>query len=341
MGGTGNTRREMLAGLGAVGAGLAGLGLSAQAAGAAGGDPAGPTVDGGPALDVGEVFTQAAPVTAGTRYLNIAGIDLYSGDSAQTYTSNLGEVSSTATGFFVATLTLPPGAKITELVTYFVKNAASNITLRIIRSDGSPEGAIFETILSTTTATAPVLPTPQTLISPVPDAPAVVVNPAEASHFFIANLPATANVQLRGIRVGYTSDRTSFVPLTPGRVYDSRWPIFGGAKILSGEDRVIAVRDRRRIAPDDGVIDLADFVPAGAAAIALNLTVTDTLNGGFLSVTPGTATSFGAASINWSATNQILNNGTVAAIDVNRQVRVFAGGGGAAHFIIDVTGYYI
>lgn len=101
----------------------------------------------------------------------------------------------------------------------------------------------------------------------------------------------------------------------PCPVYDSRWAVFGGAKINSGESRSISVKDRRRINPDDGAVDLADFVPAGSRAVAYDLTVTETVNAGFLAATPGDATTYAASTINGSQTNQNLANGTVVQLD--------------------------
>jgi hypothetical protein len=346
----GSTRREMLVGLGAVGAGLAGISLAAQTASAAdGGEPTGTMTDAGTGFAAASmVVAGAAPVTVGEKYYNIAGVDLRPTSHLTTFASGWGELQSSGGGFFYSNLPLPAGARITELVAYFIKtvdtimHVALDIELYLVRSDGSRGEIEFSpTFLAASTNSAPPSSQVQTLIVPVPDVVEAVVNPTQSSHFLNVRMPASAVTHLRGVRVGYTTMQTSFVPVTAGRVYDSRWTIFGGTKIRSGEDRVISTRDQRRISPDDGAVVLADLVPSGAAAIALNLSITDTVGGGFLSVAPGDASTFASASINWSESNQILNNGTVAKVDANRQVRVFAGGGGATHFIIDVTGYYI
>jgi len=36
-----------------------------------------------------------------------------------------------------------------------------------------------------------------------------------------------------------------------------------------------------------------------------------------------------------------IANGDVVTLDASRQVKVWAGGGGSADFIIDITGYYL
>lgn len=131
----------------------------------------------------------------------------------------------------------------------------------------------------------------------------------------------------------------SLHPITPTRVYDSRAAAPSPGVISGGASRVVSVSDAR---PDfTGAVATAGVVPAGASAIAYNLTVADTVGAGFLSVNEGDATGFTASSINWSATGQLLANGLVVKLDGSRQVKVFAGGGGSTNFLIDVLGYYL
>ncbi len=133
----------------------------------------------------------------------------------------------------------------------------------------------------------------------------------------------------------------AFHAVTPGRVYDSRLAVPGpAAPLAGGSERTVSVRDRRSV--DDGSVALADFVPAGATAISANVTVVDTVGAGFLTANPGGVHDVGAATINWSASGQILNNGVILTLDANRELNVIAGPGPAAatHVVIDVTGYY-
>lgn len=127
--------------------------------------------------------------------------------------------------------------------------------------------------------------------------------------------------------------------ITPVRVYDSRAGSPAPGFLSGGSNRVVSIKDAR---PDaTGAVSIVDVVPTGSTAIAYNLTVADTIGAGFLSVTEGDAGGFTASSINWSATGQLLANGSVVKVDANRQVRVFAGGAGNTNFIIDVVGYYL
>ncbi|NND74069.1 MAG: hypothetical protein HKN44_03595 [Ilumatobacter sp.] len=129
-----------------------------------------------------------------------------------------------------------------------------------------------------------------------------------------------------------TATSGSVHALAPRRVYDSR---FTDGPLVDGGSRVISVKDA--IDVETGAINQFNLVPSGATAVMFNLAVVNTVDVGFLSVTPGTATALTAASINWFGTGQILNNGTMSTVDGSRQLKVF--GGGTADFVIDITGY--
>lgn len=122
--------------------------------------------------------------------------------------------------------------------------------------------------------------------------------------------------------------------ISPKRVWDTR---FQGGAMTNGESRTISVADGRVLG--SSAVDVPGVVPSGATAIAFNLAVVSTGAAGFLSVTPGGATDFGAASINWSQANSVLNNGTMSTVDSSRQVTVWCSG--TTDFVIDVTGYYL
>ena len=133
----------------------------------------------------------------------------------------------------------------------------------------------------------------------------------------------------------------AFHALTPGRVYDSRQTLPTPGALGSGSNRTLSVADRRDANATTGAVVQADFVPAGATAIAANVTVTGTIGGGFLVCNPGGVTTVGASTINWSAAGQTLANGVILTLDATRKITVVAGGGGATDFIIDVTGYFL
>ena len=76
--------------------------------------------------------------------------------------------------------------------------------------------------------------------------------------------------------------------------------------------------------------------------MAFNATVTQTTGPNFLSVVPGDATGFTASTMNWSAANQSVANGSIVKLDASRQIKVFNGDGtGSTQVLIDITGYFI
>ena len=137
------------------------------------------------------------------------------------------------------------------------------------------------------------------------------------------------------VRLGGAGGSGQLTAIAPVRAYDSRRAGTVPTKLVSGGVRTVSVA--RGLDQPAG----ATLVPPGATAVAMNLAVTATDGSGWLSVQPGdTATAAGTA-INWWAAGQTFSNWMVAKLDANRQVRIFGLGGGAAHVVVDVTGYYL
>jgi hypothetical protein len=119
----------------------------------------------------------------------------------------------------------------------------------------------------------------------------------------------------------------------PERVYDSRpssAPDLPNDGVISaGQTRTInllASGTEQFIEDIDGVM--------------VNLTVTQTVGSGFLTVySAGLATPPTISSVNWSATAQTVANLTVSACEL-AALKVTCGGTGSTHFIIDVLGVY-
>ena len=109
------------------------------------------------------------------------------------------------------------------------------------------------------------------------------------------------------------------------RAYDSRST---GGPISSGTSRTVS------LATSGGV-------PAGATAVLINLTVTETNgSGGYLAVFATGSTYQGTSNINWSASGQTIANNATSGVNGSAQVNVLCGGGASTQFIIDVAGYY-
>lgn len=129
----------------------------------------------------------------------------------------------------------------------------------------------------------------------------------------------------------------SFHAITPVRVFDSRRaPIPGSGRFGAGTARTVSVATAY---DDAGQQTASDVVPAGATAIAFNVTAVSPDSGGFLAVTPGGATSAATSTVNWTAGGAVVANGGIVGLDGSRGVALIAGPS-ATDVILDVTGYF-
>lgn len=141
------------------------------------------------------------------------------------------------------------------------------------------------------------------------------------------------------VRLAGGERSSTFTPIEPTRVYDSRVPNPLSGALGAGGARRLAVTAGRDLT--SGVITDADLVPVEATAVSYNVTIARTIGSGFLTVAPGDATVAKASSINWTETGQTIANAGIVKVDGDGAVTVFVGGpGGSTDFIIDVTGYY-
>ncbi len=153
----------------------------------------------------------------------------------------------------------------------------------------------------------------------------------------LADLAGTsANYYAIAVSYQYIPDTPGFHPIAPVRVYDSRFNSPTGI-VPAGGSRLISVANAYN--PGTNVVSALDVVPAGAQAIAYNLTVTDTSAAGFLQLAPGSASSVTGSSINW-APGQTIANGGVVTLNSSRQVKAFPVASNT-NVIIDVQGYYL
>lgn len=135
----------------------------------------------------------------------------------------------------------------------------------------------------------------------------------------------------------------ALIPVTPARVYDSRHDLtYMGPPnhpISTGQTRTISVAHK---VDATGSITVLDYVPAGATAIAYNLTVVNTVGtNGWLAVNPGGIGTVSASAINWSSAGLTTANASLVSVNAGRQVTVICGGTATScNFIIDVVGYY-
>lgn len=116
----------------------------------------------------------------------------------------------------------------------------------------------------------------------------------------------------------------------PVRCYDSRpiAPAGGGPKgvLVGGTQRTIDTKN-------------LTGVPAGATAVLVNLTVTNTSPAGFLALYSNALSAWpGTSNINWDHAGQTVANTALVAVDASAQLKAYAPTN--TDFLIDVIGYY-
>lgn len=130
----------------------------------------------------------------------------------------------------------------------------------------------------------------------------------------------------------------AFVPVTPTRVYDSRVALpSAGVPLAAGGFRDISIADGRNLTT--GAVTVANLVPVGTKAVALNLTVANGTGLGTVALAPGGALTYSASAINFEAGQRIANGLITAVNPSTRAVRAFAISASVA-VIIDITGYF-
>ncbi len=132
-----------------------------------------------------------------------------------------------------------------------------------------------------------------------------------------------------------------FLPVTPHRAYASRFAGncngISGPLTSNGGIVVVVVVD-----VNDGCN--ARIPSENLVAVTYNLTVVNTVGGGFLSVAPTGTVEGGTSAVYWTGPGQIVPNGGVVGVGVafeeNGFIRVDAGPTGSTNFFVDFTGHY-
>ncbi|MEO6715446.1 MAG: hypothetical protein ABIM89_18750 [Mycobacteriales bacterium] len=316
--------RRALLGIGVAGAGA----LAAPAGPAAAEPPNGPPNVRRLAPSLPAVAT--SPLVA-PRYVTYPGIALVAGTQSATtatwcvYESNpKGGAWATNNGWLGTAIEVPAGEVVVDVTAFTYGVGAGKLVLDryLPAADGFVEtitGAIAaSTVAGLRTTTIPINR---------------ALAPDEALHAYVFG--TSTNHVVRGMRVGYRRATSGFVPIAPYRAYDSRY--LDGK--LGRSSRLVPIGNSVR--PPTGAVTGTDLIPAAATAISYNLGVYATESSGYLAVTPPATTRVTASSLNWFGSDQSLSNGLTAQLDGTRTLKVFAGGRGRTHFVIDVLGYYI
>jgi len=119
----------------------------------------------------------------------------------------------------------------------------------------------------------------------------------------------------------------------PQRAYSST-DVGSGAPMNQGETRTITIA---------GVVS---GVPSSAVGVVVNVTVHNTVGGGYLTIYPAGASLPGTSSINWSASGQSIANGITIGLGTGGAISVFANAGvpagtPATQVIVDINAYIL
>ncbi len=120
----------------------------------------------------------------------------------------------------------------------------------------------------------------------------------------------------------------SYVSVNPSRILDTRYGIGGVQGPIGGDTRIGLT-----VANNGGV-------PAGADAVVVNLTTTDTENSGFLKAYSSDLTSLPITSVSNWAKGQTVANLAVVQIGSDGKIDLVTQSDDSAQFIADVVGYF-
>jgi hypothetical protein len=327
------TRRTLLgAGAGSLGA----IAIGATTAVGAGDDASqDPALGGEPLLQL-QAFPEVAPpavpgatMAVGT-YVDAIGYGGGGGHSTLTFVFTGALNAAFSESAVLCPLDIPTGGRLVRLDYYGYRGVAGTQQWRLLSLDGTTGGVSVLNDTISPSGTGLVHAELTGVDFPVSQGTEIVadllfteVNNAFASVVYQFIPPPAAGLL--------------FTPLTPFRAYDSRWPGAGGP-LAANTSRTVSIKDVHNT--DTGAVTATDVVPSGAQAVTYNLTITGTVDHGFLAITPAGAAGFGASAVNWSASGQDLANGGSVPISPFREVTVWAGFTGSTQFIVDVTGYY-
>ena len=123
-----------------------------------------------------------------------------------------------------------------------------------------------------------------------------------------------------------------FNSLTPCRVVDSRTNVgTSGGALASNATRNFTIQG-------------ACGVPAGAKAVALNVTVISPTGTGHLTLWPAGTSLPTVSTLNYNAGEPALANGAIVPLSASTPdlaARPFLANGGTVHVVVDITGYFM
>ena len=131
------------------------------------------------------------------------------------------------------------------------------------------------------------------------------------------------------VAIGDASIGSSYVPITPTRIVDSRTGVGVSGAFSANVPRTFQVRG---VSP----------IPAGAIAVTGNVTVVGQTSAGYVSLTPTATPNPKSSTINFPLGDTRANNFTLPLDATGKLAAVFkAGAGKTAQVLVDITGYFV
>ena len=167
---------------------------------------------------------------------------------------------------------------------------------------------------------------------------------------FVAGVLVASVIGVGGLAVvratSGSSSASSYVPVTPVRVLDTRSDL-GLVAVTDGVPGTLKVTGSIPTATSGGVVN-AVVVPAGATAVVLNVTAVNPTSGGYVSLRPGDATGAPTVStLNVTAGGTFPNGATITVPTTGAhagQIQVWYEAEyttvGSTELLIDIAGYY-
>ena len=298
---SGVTRRDALIGLGAV-AGAAAAGTMLPFTANAGGSV--------PSVVPAQAEELVGAAIPGLTYVGIDAFGFVNEAGTRTYQTITGSQPTAVNSRIWAPLMLPAGSVVYQMNVGYQVQPIAEISRRPITQ---PNPALQPAqVFQKTLQASPGGPFSSTenLATPVT---------IQADSTYTVSFYCGPGSSVFGCTIGYLPPTQSFVPFTgTPRVLDTR----GGARLAPGEERVV------------------DLGIPGARTALINLTITQTIDAGYVAVFRADIAFPNSSSINWSGPNQTLANGVITAVDATGKIKL-RGGDGSTHVIIDRIGYLI
>lgn len=149
--------------------------------------------------------------------------------------------------------------------------------------------------------------------------------------------PVQAPPAVTALALAPAQTSTSFVPVTPCRIVDTR---HGGGPLAKSSTRTFAVSGTTGFTGQGGKATGCG-VPASATAVAASFTAVKPTKKGSLRAYAGGAANPGTATVSYVKKQSATAGATIAIRPANNQALTVANKGGPANLLVDVTGYYV